>query len=88
MLLRCPCVCDRIFDAFLLLLMFQPLMCPTLPAGYLVSEAGVGPTEMPRADVRFGCTDPAGTEMLLHMVIGKSSPPRAAGSSSVVGALW
>jgi hypothetical protein len=29
---------------------------------------------MPRADVRFGCVDPDGVEMLQHMVIGACDP--------------
>ena len=36
--------------------------------GFLVSELGMGPTEMPRADVRFGCVAPEGADMLANMV--------------------
>jgi hypothetical protein len=39
-----------------------------MSTGFLVSELGVGPFEMPRADVKFGCTTPEGVEMLKNMV--------------------
>ena len=48
--------------------------CPS--PGLIVTESGVGPSEVPRGDVPFGCSDDVGAGMLQRMAIGTDNDTR------------